>query len=332
MRVASIGMGWWSDVLADAIGRTPKLPIVSCYTRSQERREAFARKYGCRAAVSYEEILAGPVIEGIINTTLNHVHLETTRAAAQAGKHTFLDKPIAHTIADGRAITRACKEAGVILAVGYQRRRESHFRWIPRAIEEGTFGRLVQAEGNISRDRAGQFEPGHWRYQAEAMPGGVMLQIGIHYTDVLEYLLGPVGAVSARTAQLVLAGKNPDVANLVLEHESGALSSVTASYASASEYYMLNIYGKEATAYCTLFDGLRVLRRGEKAPQPVPCEKMMCWSRSWRNSPIPSAEAPGPGWTARWRWPRWPSSGPASAPLGRAAASRWRKSSHPKDE
>jgi predicted dehydrogenase len=266
-------MGWWSDVLADAVRRTPKLKIVSCFTRSPEKREAFAKKYGCEAAPGYEEILADSSIEGIINTTPNHVHLETTRAAAQAGKHTFLDKPIAHTIADGRAIAQACKEAGVVLSVGYQRRRESHFRWIRRAIEEGKFGKLVQAEGNISRDREGRFDLRSWRYQAEAMPGGVLLQIGIHYSDVLEYLLGPIRAVSARLAQLVLPGENPDVANLVLEHESGALSNLTASYASASEYYLLNVYGKQASAYYNLFDGLRVLFRGEKAARPVCCEQ-----------------------------------------------------------
>jgi len=271
VRVASIGMGWWSDVLADAVGRTPKLRIISCYTRSPEKREAFSRKYGCRAAASYAEILADPSIEGILNTTPNHVHRETTVAAARAGKHVFVDKPIAHTIADGRAISQACKEAGVVLSVGYQRRRESHFRWTRRAIEEGKFGRLVQAEGNISRDRLGVMDPGSWRFQAHAMPGGVMLQIGIHYTDVLEYLLGPIRAVSARLAQLVLPGENPDVANLVLEHKGGALSNLTASYASASEYYHLTVYGKDATAFYTLFDGLRVLYRGERAPRPVPC-------------------------------------------------------------
>ncbi len=271
VRVASIGVGWWSDVLADAVQRTPKLEIGSCFTRSADKRDAFAKKYGCKAAVSYEEVLADPSIEGIINTTPNHVHLETTRAAAQAGKHVFLDKPIAHTVADGRAITLACKEAGVVLSIGYQRRRESHFRWIRRAIDEGKFGKLVQAEGNISRDRLGKFDLGSWRYQAEAMPGGVLLQIGIHYTDVLEYLLGPIVAVSAQLAQFVLPGENPDAANLVLEHENGALSNLTASYASASEYYLMNIYGKEATTYYNLFDGLRVLYRGDKAPKPIPC-------------------------------------------------------------
>ena len=273
LRAASLGMGWWPDVLADAVQKTDKIEIAACFTRSEEKRAAFAEKYGCEAAASYEEILADDSIEAVINTTPNHVHLETTRAAARAGKHVFLDKPIAHTVAHGRAIARACAEAGVVLAIGYQRRRESHFRWIKGEIEAGGFGRLVQAECNISRDREGRFKPGHWRYQSEAMPGGVMLQIGIHYADVLTYLLGPVAAVSGRAAQLVLPGENPDVANLILEHECGAISNLAASYASASEYYLMNVYGKEATAYYALFDGLRVLYRGEKAPRPVACEK-----------------------------------------------------------
>src|SRR5258708_16927654 len=105
------------------------------------------------------------------------------------------------------------------------------------------------------------------------MPGGVMLQIGIHYTDVLEYLIGPVKAVSGRFAQLVLPGDNPGVASVSLEHENGALSTLNASYASASEYYLMNIYGRDATAYYDLRNGLRLLKRGENAPVAIPCAK-----------------------------------------------------------
>ena len=107
MKVACIGIGWWSDVLADAIKRSGKLTIAGCYSRSEAKREKFSAKYGCRAYPSYEALLAERGIEAIINTTPNAAHLETTRAAAEAGKHVFLDKPIANTIADARAITTA---------------------------------------------------------------------------------------------------------------------------------------------------------------------------------------------------------------------------------
>jgi predicted dehydrogenase len=273
LRVACIGMGWWSDVLADAIQRSKKLEIAACYTRSEDKRKAFAAKYGCTAAPSYEVILQDRSVEAIINTTPNSAHLETTMAAAMAGKHVFLDKPIANTVSEGRVITQWCKKKDVVLALGYQRRRESHFRWIRERIDAGEFGKLVNAEANISRDRLGKIDLNSWRYTAAGMPGGVMLQIGIHYSDVLEYLLGPVKAVSGRFAQLALPGDNPDVASMVLEHENGALSTLNASYASASEYYLLNVYGKEASAYYDLHQGLRLLKRGNKRASPVVCAK-----------------------------------------------------------
>jgi len=273
LRVAVVGIGWWSDVLADACKRSKFFDIATCFTRSPDKRAAFAAKYQCAQAESYDAILKDPSIEAVINTTPNNAHLETTRQAAAAGKHVFLDKPIANTVAEGLEIARICDKAGIVLALGYQRRRESHFRWIKSEIDAGRFGKLVQAEGNISRDRLGQIDLTSWRYQASGMPGGVMLQIGIHYVDVLEMLMGPVKRVSGMSNQLVLPGDNPDVANLILEHENGALSNLTACYASASEYYMMNIYGKEATAYYDLFNGLRHLKRGEKKPQTIATEK-----------------------------------------------------------
>jgi predicted dehydrogenase len=270
LRVAAIGMGWWSDVLADAVVRSGKLEIAACFTRSADKRRVFAAKYRCRAAASYEEILGDREIEAIINTTPNDAHLETTRAAAQAGKHVFLDKPIANTVAQARAITAACRDAGVVLALGYQRRRESQFRWLRQQIDDGALGRLVNAEANISRDRLGKVDLGSWRYTAAGMPGGVMLQIGIHYTDVLEYLMGPILAVSGRSVRLVLPGDNPDVASLILEHENGALSTLNASYASASEFYLMNIYGKDATVFYDQHGGMRMLRRSGDAATQIP--------------------------------------------------------------
>ena len=118
LRAAVVGLGWWSDVLADAAGRSGRIELVACYTRTEEKRRAFAARYDCRPVESYDEILRDRSIEAVLNTTPNNAHLETTRLAAQAGKHVFLDKPIANTVADGRDITDLCAKAGIPCWVG----------------------------------------------------------------------------------------------------------------------------------------------------------------------------------------------------------------------
>jgi predicted dehydrogenase len=266
IRVASLGLGWWSDVLADGVVKANGIEIVSCFTRSEDKRKAFADKYSCAYANSYEELLADDSIDAVINTTPNNIHLETTRQAAEAGKHVFLDKPIANSVGEGMEIAKVCRDAKVKLSIGFQRRRENQFRWVLEEIKAGRFGQIVQAEANISRDRLGQFEAGHWRYTAEGMPGGVMLQIGPHYIDVMEMLMGPIMEVSGMLSQLVLPGDNPDVAGLVMKHENGAVSTLNAGYASAGENYVMNIYGKDASALYSLHTGMYHVKRGEKEP------------------------------------------------------------------
>ena len=266
IRVASLGLGWWSDVLAEGVAAAKGIEVVSCFTRSEDKRKAFADKFSCAAANSYEELLEDDSIDAIINTTPNNIHLETTRQAAEAGKHVFLDKPIANSVGEGMAIAKICRDAKVKLSIGFQRRRENQFRWVHEEIKAGRFGKIVQAEANISRDRLGQFEAGHWRYTSEGMPGGVMLQIGPHYIDVMEMLMGPVMEVSGMLSQLVLPGDNPDVAGLVMKHENGAVSTLNAGYASAGENYVMNIYGKDASALYSLHTGMYHIKRGEKEP------------------------------------------------------------------
>src|ERR1700759_2938394 len=138
--------------------------MVAGFTRAVDKRAAFAKKYGCKGAASYEEVLADKTVEAIINTTPNDVHLPTTKAAAEAGKHVFLDKPIPNNVTERRAITEICRKAGIVigLGMGYQRRRESHFRWIKQQIDAGLFGTLVNAEANISRDRLGKIDLNSW--------------------------------------------------------------------------------------------------------------------------------------------------------------------------
>src|SRR5574341_825741 len=124
VRAAAVGIGWWSGVLADAVPKGTHLKLVTCATRSAEKRAAFAKKYGCRQAESYEAILKDPEVEAVLLTTPHTLHADQVIAAAQVGKHVFVEKPFTLTVAEGRKSAEACRRAGVVLAVGHGRRRQ----------------------------------------------------------------------------------------------------------------------------------------------------------------------------------------------------------------
>src|SRR5712691_12722872 len=164
VRVAAVGVGGWGRTLADAAGRGTGLAIVACTSRSADNRGAFAKTYGCRDLPSYEAVLTDPEVEGVLITTPHSLHAEQVVAAAQAGKHVFVDKPFTLTLTDARRATEACRRAGVVLAVGHQRRRLAASRALKRLVDDGTLGRVAQVEGNMSAD--GGFvmvKPGAWR-------------------------------------------------------------------------------------------------------------------------------------------------------------------------
>ena len=118
MRVGIVGIGWWSDVLAGVVARSNKLELRAGYTRSPEKNAKFAAEFGCEAMPSYEAMLALDDLDGVILTTPNSAHRAGTEAAAAAGKHVFVEKPVSNSVADGRAMISACEDAGVVLAVG----------------------------------------------------------------------------------------------------------------------------------------------------------------------------------------------------------------------
>ena len=154
LRAASIGMGWWSDELADAAqGKSDAIRIVTCFSRSEEKRAAFAEKYGTAQHDSYEAVLADDSVDAVILTTPHSIHAEQAIAAAAAGKHVFCEKPFTLTRASAQAAVDACAEAGVVLAVGQNRRWHSATRTLKAMLEAGDFG-TVPMPRRISPCRA----------------------------------------------------------------------------------------------------------------------------------------------------------------------------------
>src|SRR2546428_7785804 len=152
VRVAVVGVGWWGRVLADAAGRGTGRGVAARPGRSPETRATFAQSCGCRDLASYEAVLAAPAVEGVLITAPHSLHAEQVVAAARHGKDVFVDKPFSLTTADGRRATEACRRAGVVLAVGHQRRRQGASRALKRLADEGGPGRGAPIEGDCSGD------------------------------------------------------------------------------------------------------------------------------------------------------------------------------------
>jgi predicted dehydrogenase len=264
------------------MGRSERVRLVSCWSRSAESREAFVRQYGCRAARSYAELVRDPEVEAVVVTTPNDAHAGPILEAAAHGKHVFVDKPIAHTLADAVAIDGGCRAAGVVLAVGHSARRLRGSRTIKAILEEGSLGKLVMAECNFSNDRSLELTPAQWRWYRDKSPGGPLIQLGVHHADTLHDLFGPVRSVTAMAKRLYTPAEIEDVTMTLLEMESGQLCYLGSNWASQGTFYTY-VYGMAANLYFTLdfnfwsrsdvVDGhsrLEIQRRGSSERTPIP--------------------------------------------------------------
>ena len=166
----------------------------------------------------------------------------------------------------------ACEASGVVLAVGHSYRRHGALRHLRRLIDDGELGRVSLAEGVFSNDNGLKLKPGLWRSDPAEIPGGCLMQIGIHQIDNLLYLLGPVTDVSAYFDRLETEPDVEDVTAVLMRFESGAVGYVAADYISPRRF-TLAIHGTKANAYFDMDnDGLRLQRTGETKPSPVEYE------------------------------------------------------------
>jgi predicted dehydrogenase len=240
-RVAIVGTGMWAPKLAAAAQRAG-LEIVTCHSRSEEKRTAFAERFGCAAAASLEEAIGHPEVEGVVLATPNDTHEEQTLACVAQGRHVFVEKPIADTVGAGERMRAACAEAGVVLMVGHAFRRLGAARRTRELIDAGALGEVVLAEANMSL--AGSLKAGAWRAERERNPGGPIMQLGIHHVDTLAYWLGPVARARGSFAHVHTDADIDDVGVVTLEFQSGALGVVTGSYVSPKTL-SLRLFGSE---------------------------------------------------------------------------------------
>lgn len=278
LRVAVIGLGRWGFSLGAIAAKTPGIAVTTCFTRNAAKRAEFAAQFNCGAESSYDDVLRRADIDGVLLTAPNDLHRELAVAAAAAGKHVFVDKPVSTLVDDAHAMIEACHRYGVKLAVGAAARFLRGHRLCRRLVAEGALGSVALVEANYSNDRGLHYTPENWQWYRTGSPGGPLMQVAIHQIDCLYDLFGPVKRVSAEFRKVKTRSEIPDVAVLWLEFESGLLGTLGTSFISpgngtAGHAFFMNIYGDEANVYHDRFNGTRIFRKGGAGAERIDYEE-----------------------------------------------------------
>jgi predicted dehydrogenase len=284
------GLGNFSAIIANAVKKSSNAELITCFDVLRERRHAAAEKYGCAQENSFEAMVQRKDIDGVLLVTPNALHREQTELAARYGKHVYVEKPIANTLADGKRMVEACDEAGVILMIGHVHRRHAGNRKIKELIDSGAIGKPVMVETNISSRRGWELTPDEFRWRGDdsGSPGGAIMQYGIHQADTLNYIFGPVKTAFSFSKKLYIPAPVEDVTTTILEFEFGFLGYMGCSFAAPRTNWMY-VYGTEANLLRTSgrpdrpikeylqssdsadhFTRLEIFEKGKDSPREIP--------------------------------------------------------------
>jgi predicted dehydrogenase len=252
MNVGLIGTGAIAHKHADSY-KEIGYRVVAVSNRGVDKGREFASKYGAEFVADYQEVCARADVDYIDVCTFPDSHLDLVKACAANKKHVLVQKPIALTLADARAMIDIAQAAGVQLGVVSQHRFDDASIFLKKAIVGGRLGKILQADGYVKWHRPQSYydRPGKGAWAVEG--GGALINQGIHTVDVLQYLAGPVGEVCAHW-QLAAAHtmESEDIVNALVRYKSGATGVIQAATAIHPGYpERMEFHGTKGSATIT---------------------------------------------------------------------------------
>jgi len=260
-----VGLGWWGRNLVEAVqGKSDRVRFVRGACRHHAPVAAFAERHGLPLAASLGELLNDGTVEAVVLATPHSLHAGQIVAVAQAGRPVMCEKPLALTRIDAARAIAACRQAGVVLALGENHRFWPNMREMRRIVASGELGEPMHIEGHASNENAGRHF-GAWRHSAEESPGGGMTGPGVHVLDAFIHLMGPVQTVSAQLVSRKPPPDPTDMLSAMFRFTSGA-TGVFATLRSTADYRRVHVFARGGSVEA-LGDTELVIRRSERPVQ-----------------------------------------------------------------
>lgn len=262
---AIVGLGRWGRNFVESMqGKSTRLRFVRAVDPALEKSRAFAAAHGLPLDAEFDAALRDDRVQAVVLATPHSAHLSQVIAAAAAGKHVFCEKPLALTLANARLMVDACRDAGVVLGIGANRRLWPSMQALRRFVESGESGELLHLEGNRSNENSNQ-AAGTWRDDPVESPGGGMTGAGLHILDAFVQLAGPL---KRAYGQLLLRKPVPaplDTAAVVLEFESG-VSGLLGTVRATPHFWRVHAFGARGSAE-SVGENELIVRRSRAQPE-----------------------------------------------------------------
>jgi len=230
----------------EALGDTGKLVAV-CDSDPTALADAVSRT-GAEGYGKLEDMLARKDIDVVSVCTPSGLHAEHGIAAARAGKHVLVEKPIDVTLEKARALVDACEKAGVRLFPVFQNRLNTTVQLLKQAIDAGRFGKIYAINSTVIWKREQDYyDTAAWR-GTRAMDGGAFMNQGIHFVDAMRYLGGEIVEVKSMLGTLARDIECEDTGSALFRFENGALGNIFVTMLGPSDQEgSLTVIGKNGT-------------------------------------------------------------------------------------
>jgi len=222
VKAAVAGLGWWGRQITRSLQGREELRLVRAIEPNAPAHADFAREHGLSLSLTLADALADPAVEAVILCTPHAMHTAQVLEVAAAKRHVFCEKPLALSRADAERSVAACRDAGVVLGIGHERRFEPAVRRIRQILRAGELGEILHARADFSHDKLAYIAAGDWRADPANAPAASMTAMGVHLTDLFLDLVGPVEEVHAITSHMVSSRPNGDGVSVHLRFASGA--------------------------------------------------------------------------------------------------------------
>ena len=200
INAAIVGLGWWGKTLVESGASSDAIRFVAAATRTRTpEAEAFAKLKGLRLAADDAALPADRSVDAVVLATPHSQHAEQVIAAAAAKKHVFCEKPFTLTKRQAEEAVAAVRNAGVTLAVGYNRRFHPEMIKLRAMIRAGELGIILHVEATMTIPNALSINPAHWRADKTETPCGGLMPMGVHAIDGMIDLCGPIDHVFAQS-------------------------------------------------------------------------------------------------------------------------------------